>query len=365
MGSSFTAQMVCPYCLSAVKKIAVQETTGAYACPVCKTVIPRGYVDEKDTPKCTVGVVGFSGHGKTVYLTSLFSTIGKLSKYWDGFYFRSLDDYTHKVLYDQVPKFERGILPESTPANFPNPALINYNKLPLFGNSYLGFYDTAGEVFNDTAQISRAGFFVAHSDVVLFILSLKDCDQNRLDDEMSRLLDTYVRAVKDQLNINLKTHQQIIVIFTKADLIDHRLPEDLRKWLDDGEPEWYVIDLPDKVLDLQIKSTIIEEWLRDEIGASRFINMINDNFRQVRYTLVSATGLLTDAELANLNREDFASELSPRRVLDPFFLIQDYARFRQYELKKTALKRDLNSFLDRIKAGFGQARAQIRRNKRG
>ncbi|MDX2061471.1 MAG: hypothetical protein SFY70_00255 [Bacteroidia bacterium] len=356
--------MVCPYCLSTIQKIAVQETTGAYACPVCKTVIPRGYVDERDTPKCTVGVVGFSGHGKTVYLTSLFSTIGKLSKYWDGFYFRSLDDYTHKILYDQVPKFERGILPESTPANFPNPALINYNKLPLFGNSYLGFYDTAGEVFNDSAQISRAGFFVAHSDVVLFILSLQDCDPHRLDDEMSRLLDTYVRAVKDHLNINLKAHQQIIVIFSKADLIDHRLPEELHDWLDDGEPEWYVIDLPGKVLDLQIKSTLIEEWLRDEIGAARFINMINDNFRQVRYTLVSATGMLTDTELASLNREDVASDLQPRRVLDPFFLIQDYARMRQAEYNRTAVRRDIKGFFHRVREGLGMARNRLKQNRR-
>lgn len=355
--------MTCPYCLSEVKKFAQQEATGAYNCPVCKTVIPRGYVEEHEVPRATVGVVGFSGHGKTVYLTSLFSTVGKLSKYWNGFYFRSLDDYTHKLLYDQVPKFERGILPESTPANFPNPALINYNKLPLFDDSYLGFYDTAGEVFNDTAQISRAGYFVAHSDVVLFIVSLSDCDPDRLDDDMSRLLDTYVRAVQDHLNIRLKDNQQIIVIFSKADLIDHRLPEDLRDWLEVGEPEWYVIDLPGKVLDLQIKSTLIEEWLRDEIGAARFINMINDNFQSVRYTVVSATGMLSDKELEELNKEDVASDLQPRRVLDPFFLILDHARHRQEHLRKTALRREMKGFFHRIRVGLGLAKSRLKKSK--
>ena len=155
--------MRCPYCLTSHKTFEVDDSTGGYNCPNCKTIIPRTYVESRQFPRSTVGVVGFSGHGKTVFLTSLFSSLGKFSNYWDRYYFRSLDDFTHRILYEQVKMFEEGELPESTPANFPNPALLQYNEIPDFGSCFLSFYDTAGEVFNDVEQITRTGFFVAHS----------------------------------------------------------------------------------------------------------------------------------------------------------------------------------------------------------
>lgn len=337
--------MNCPYCLSENKKFEVNPVSGAYTCPVCKTTIPRGYVDQQRVPRSTVGVVGFSGHGKTVYLTSLFSVLGNLSSYWDGFYYRSLDDFTHKILYEQVPAFEGGRLPESTPANFPNPALINYNRLPEFGDAYLGFYDTAGEVFNDTAQISRAGYFVAHSDVVLFIVSIADCDPTRLDDEMSRLLDTYVRAVYDHLNVDLKKNQEIVVILSKADLISDKLPDELRDWFDDGKAEWYVMDLSVKLIDMAVQSTAIETWLRNDMHCNRFINMLRDNFNQVRYTLVSSTGF---AEIDERGQAE--GSLSPMRVLDPFFMILQWAR--DDARKRASLSTGVGSLWERIWGGL-------------
>ena len=288
-----------------------------------------------------VGVVGFSGHGKTVYLTSLFSTLKRFSNFWNGYYFRSLDDFTHRVIYEQVPLFEKGDLPESTPANFPSPALVHYHMLPVFDDAFVGYYDTAGEVFNDAAQIARAGFFVAHSDTVLFIVSIPDCEGGELDDHMARLLDTYIRAADDKLNTNIRSKQRLVVIFTKSDLPAANLSPELRTWLTQGLSDYYAMNLGDKLLDLGMVSVRIEEWLRSELGCTRFANMARDHFLEVRYTIVSAMGI-TDQE--------GEEKLSPLRVLDPFLWVLDFARRDAVVVETPSLFKRMMSWFQRARA---------------
>jgi hypothetical protein len=306
----------CPYCLQGVHSFLRDPKTNVPHCPNCRTDIPKTFLDSALMLRTMVGVVGFSGHGKTVYLTSLFSTLKRFSNFWNGYYFRSLDDFTHRVIYEQVPLFEKGDLPESTPANFPNPALVHYHQLPVFQDAFVGYYDTAGEVFNDATQIARAGFFVAHSDTVLFIVSIPDCDSGELDDHMSRLLDTYIRAADDKLNTNIRNTQRLVVIFTKSDLPSSRLNDELKNWLSKGVADYYAMNLSDKLLDLGMFSIRIEDWLREDLGCTRFANMARDHFLEVRYTIVSAMGITDDDD----------EKLSPLRVLDPFLWVLDFAR---------------------------------------
>jgi hypothetical protein len=217
-----------------------------------------------------------------------------------------------------VPLFKGGQLPDSTPANFPNPALLQYNHIPEFEHAFLNYYDTAGEVFLDSQQIKRAGYFVGHSDIVLFIVSLADCDFQELDNTMARLLDNYVRAVYDHLNVDLKQRQRIIVTFTKADLIAERLPRELYNWLKEGGADWYMRHIAQNRLLLNENSFQIENWLRDELGCNRFLNMLRGNFREVRFTLVSATGLPGEAGPA---AQEQGPAYEPLRVMDPFLWI--------------------------------------------
>ncbi len=313
-----TSSLRCPYCLQQAAQFLQDEKTRVPHCPNCQTGIPKAFLDSQLLLRPMVGVVGFSGHGKTVYLTSLFSSLKRFSNYWGGYYFRSLDDFTHRLIYEQVPLFEKGALPESTPANFPNPALVHYHQLPEFEDAFVGYYDTAGEVFNDVNRIARAGYFVAHADTVLFILSVPDCAKEDLDDTMSRLLDTYIRATTDRLDTEIKQRQRVVVIFTKADKQDARLNNDLKEWLSKGTAEHYAMGLSDHLLDLGLNSVKIEEWLRQDLDCTRFANMARDNFKDVRYTIVSATGLEGDEEHSNV--------MNPLRVLDPFLWVLEFAR---------------------------------------
>lgn len=336
-----TTSLRCPYCLHHVEKFIHDEKTKVTHCPNCRTDIPKVFVNAGLMLRTMVGVVGFSGHGKTVYLTSLFSTLKRFSHYWNGYYFRSLDDFTQRIIYEQVPLFEKGDLPESTPANFPNPALVLYHQLPVFEDAFVGYYDTAGEVFNDATQIARAGFFVAHADTVLFIMSIPDCDPGQLDDQMSRLLDTYIRAADDKLNTNTRTTQRLVVIFTKSDLTQAQLTPALRQWLSQGAADYYALNLNDKLLDLGMVSIRIEEWLRQDLGCTRFANMARDHFLEVRYTIVSAMGW------GDPNGED---KLNPLRVLDPFLWVLDFARRKKTDPTK-------QGFFQRMKGWFKQKKA--------
>lgn len=310
--------MRCPYCLDATGQFIRDARTNLHHCQVCRSSIPKAYLEADATAHITTGVVGFSGHGKTVYLTSLFSVLKHSSKYWGGYYYRSLDDYTHRIIYEQVPRFEQGELPDSTPVNFPNPALVQYHELPVFGDAFVAYYDTAGEVFMQVEQIARAGYFVAHSDVVLFIISIPDCDSSRLDDQMSQLLDTYLRAAEDRLNAQPKQTQRIVVIFTKADLLLPILNENLAEWLREGVASWYGMNLLTRVLEINEASLWIEDWLRNDMQCSRFVNMARAHFKEVRFTLVSSLGL-DDARID-------ADEPKPLRVLDPFIWLLIFSK---------------------------------------
>lgn len=306
--------MRCPYCLTTSTAPHINAQTGSYECPNCRSVLPKGYIEHKKVPRATVGVVGFSGHGKTVYLTSLFSELSKLSNHWQGYYFRCLDDYTHRILYEQVPLFQSGVLPDSTPANFPSPSLIKYANIPGYSDAYLGYYDTAGEVFNDADNITRTGYFVAHADAILFILSIPDCTRDSLDDDLSRLLDTYIRAVEDYLKITLKEHQELIVILTKGDLIPN-LPHTLQDWLNHGGMASYLQPLTEHRLELNYISMTLESWLREDLQCNRFVNMAYEYFKEVRFTIVSSTGRDKDGK---------QNSWEPLRVLAPFIWVLEF-----------------------------------------
>ena len=334
----------CPYCLKNNPAPIRDSRKGTYHCPTCKTLIPRDFLGVKKLLNSSVGVVGFAGHGKTVYLTSLFATLSRFSDHWADYFYRGLDEYTHRILYDQVPLFESGDLPESTPANFPNPALVKYHELPVFGDAIFGFYDTAGEVFSEVAQIARAGFFVAHSDVVLFIVSIPDCSATNLDDDLSRLLDTYIRASKDHLNVNLERNQRLVVIFTKSDLLRDKLTPELRDWLKDGGSSWYALDIRQKLADLSMASFQVEQWVREQLRCARFANMAKNSFKEVRYTIVSALG--ADFDGADDERPE------PLRVLDPFLWLLSFARDDKPKPKPPKL-----SFWQRFLMAFSRKRS--------
>jgi len=325
----------CPYCLSETRA-ELKPGTG-YCCPECQEALPRDYVDRSNS-RARIGLVGFTGHGKTVYLTSLFYTLRVLSNrdIWRNFSWRTCDDHTHKIKYSDVRKFENSKLPQSTPENFPRPALIHLQNVPSMGDIFLTFYDTAGRVYESTEKITDMGRFVAHADTVFFLISLSEsglgnCDMADVSFEMERLLDIYIRGVYEKMHVDLSDNQEMVVLLTKADEIDI-LPEDLHNLLNRSSCNWWISDgsggMESKLRDLDNYSDRIRKWLRSE-GCGGFVNLAENNFKGVKYTLISSTGAspMGDTLVTKLEPEH------PKGVINPLVFAMRSASSRHGKSK--------------------------------
>lgn len=322
----------CPYCLMPTHpKLQRQNRKTVYLCSHsdCALEMPREFVERPDVPRAVVGLVGFSGHGKTVYITALFHLLRVMQNVWRGFYSRGLDSHTIKSFYERIDRFRGGWLPESTPANFPTPSLFHFHEVPHFGEWYLSFYDTAGEIFEDSELVAQQGRFLADSDVAVFIISVTDSGAG-WSARIEQLLDTYLNGVYDAMHVDLRSKQHLLVVLSKSDTLFGRIPAAIEGFLMKGAYPWYAEQTShhEMMSQLQQSSHAIRAWLSHQ-GCGGFINKAQDNFRSVEYTLVSSTGAapVGDRLPSALLDED------PRRVLDPFFWVLEKARPRSRWVK--------------------------------
>jgi hypothetical protein len=339
--------MKCPYCLLNTHPIV---RNNVYVCsnPNCNNVLHRDYVEDDDKPKTAVGLVGFSGHGKTVFIHSLFYLLKHLENEWKEYIFNTLDKNTHAIFFNLVNSLEKSILPQSTPENFPLPALIYFKNMPVFDDWFFSFYDTAGTVFEDPDAIVSKGNYVSNSDVVLFIISIveKENDEN-WQDSMRSLLEIYHQAAYNSLKVNIKKNQDLIVVLTKADQLlkrndDRNVSDKLKDYIIKGDYSWYsqYTDKSKTISALKGLSNEIRNWLSQR-GCKGFIKFAETSFKSVEYTMISSTGS------EPIDGGQLASHLKisdPKRVLDPFFwamIKTDPAlitRFLNSKIGKTLIK---------------------------
>jgi hypothetical protein len=260
-----------------------------------------------------ISAVGFSGHGKTVYLAALLHTLEKqLTRVWPDFYRQGLDVDSVQTVQRNLALLREGNLPESTRRNFPRPSVHMLAKMPHFGTRDVLIYDPPGEAFNTDEGIERYAHFVQRARVVLFLVSLIDLQPPEADD-LYRLLQTYVLGLT-----RLKGHsrqQHLIVVYTKADQIIERLhsfPVVLTHLRDsDHTPLRHPQDYLTR---LQAVSTELARFTAESLEAQNFINLARDQFKSVAYCAVSALGRAPE-------NGHLAVNIEPRRAADPLFLV--------------------------------------------
>ncbi|MBK9233438.1 MAG: hypothetical protein IPO15_21990 [Anaerolineae bacterium] len=201
--------MLCPYCL---------QNAFAANCSNCEKDLPPLYLKRHGGPSgnpAILSAVGFSGHGKTVYLAALLHTMGRhLTSVWPRFYRQALDMDSVRTVQANLAMLQRGELPPSTRRNFPLPSLHLLAEIPQYNSRHLIIYDPPGEAFNSDEGIETYAHFVQRARVVLFLVSLVDLDEPKASD-LHRLLEIYVLGMA---KMKAQTrHQHLIVAYTKAD----------------------------------------------------------------------------------------------------------------------------------------------------
>lgn len=308
--------MLCPYCLhdSAVKD---------GKCPDCDKELPRLYIQnyQRRRPPVVLSAVGFSGHGKTVYLAALLHALqSSLPRpcVWPGFYRQGLDMDAIQTVRENLKMLEQGDLPESTRRNFPQPSIHMLAKMPKYKDRQLIIYDPPGEAFEEDLRMEQYAGFVIRAKAVLFLISLTDLE-DPIAGDMHRLLEVYTLGM-DRLGATTKK-QHLVVAFTKADLLLGSYLQDypaLVAYLQ--ESQWDEIGQVKSYLKkLNGLSEQLAGFTRDLLRADTFANLAEDKFKSVTYCMVSALGSPPDG-----NR--LSQVMKPRRVADPLLWILEKSR---------------------------------------
>ncbi|RKZ92604.1 MAG: hypothetical protein DRR19_03700 [Candidatus Parabeggiatoa sp. nov. 1] len=310
--------MLCPFCLSNVK---FQKEKQGYFCPKCKEIVSAKYVsDYRRFPPVVLSTIGFRGHGKTVYLASLFHALRRmdLPTHWPDFYTMALSDESLDTLDENAKILESGYLPDSTPKNFPKPTIVQVGKIPFQPDSTLLCYDTGGESFEKGSQIGKYASFVSHSQTVLFLLSIPDLRKttNNIVSEMERLLTVYINGVSE---LGGDTRQQhIVVVYTKADEWVQSLSsryQDLKEYLALGTIEG-LSDHKNYRRRLYKISQRLQELTNQHLKAGNFVSTAKAKFASLRFSIISALG-------SSPVGGELSAQITPRRVLDPLFWIME------------------------------------------
>ncbi len=318
--------MKCPYCLSEFnyyKVLKTQLNTQNFKCDKCDNVISPIMLHElKSNPYFTLGMVGFSNHEETVYLTSLFYLLEEVCMYhnfWSGFTFLPLDRSSF-VVFKRVQALLKGQLPDATPEHFPKPYLIKFSNLPVAETVFTCIYDIGGEVYSDLDVIQEKAELIAKSDTLFFVISINDSE--KWHDDIYSMLYRYIAYLRDKLG-SYPMHQNLIFVFTKPDEIFERLPQDIQQSLMEGSYLKYK-HLDYSLLEkLQRESEAIENWLMSE-NAAEFVSLAKASFNIVHFTMVSPFSLTSNQNrLANLIQPD-----DPKNILDPFLIaLGNYIQF--------------------------------------
>jgi len=309
--------MLCPFCLKENTITKVEE--GGRTKYVCsehpEPTIPIIYAEKDKIPRDLISAIGFRGHGKSAYFTSLFASLDSLSHrdIWPRFSYNPVNEQSLDIVYTNVKAFNDGKLPPATPVNFPIPTIVEFSDMPKFKDRFLIFYDTGGENFERASRLIKNAEFVKKSQTAIFFISLNDIDYN--PQEMHRLLSVYIQGLKE-IGGNPKD-QQLLVVLTKGDLLSKKLKEYPAIWeyLVKGSvknPRYS--NIRSQMSDMKKISRLLRDFLEDDIGAGTFIQLGRKNFQNVEFCIISALGSAPKGDQLDINA-------TPKRIFDPIIWV--------------------------------------------
>jgi len=159
------------------------RTTSQVVCPTCHAKLPPAW---SDTDLLTVSVAGTKGSGKSVYVWSLLPYLrDNLIKQMGGGMQPAANSASARSKMEEISRLTTSwTYPDATPWLTQNPEL----RLPLLFNvgsilhtdpgrlRALSFFDTAGEMLEDPTGAMDASDILAHSDLVIMMLDMRQID---------------------------------------------------------------------------------------------------------------------------------------------------------------------------------------------
>lgn len=270
----------------------------------------------------TVATIGLPGHGKTVFLASLF---------WDSFFalsqtlrderqpyaVRAVTPRADEFFYGNALTLDKLTLPPANPRTRPEPAMLEFQGVPhaRYGSwrrkISLLFYDIAGEVFENDALTREYAPFLTHADDIIFLFDPTHPEFSALS--AARLVDLVYRVTG-------RRRRNLIIALSKMDELRAR-----EEWA--GMIEAYWPDdppAPGKHLHRyiggmeQLSATLRNSWwMAPEQQAHNVINSLPR--RNTHFCAVSSLGHQPVQDEAGHLR--LTEKPAPFRVRDPLFWI--------------------------------------------
>jgi GTP-binding protein EngB required for normal cell division len=290
-----------------------------YYCSLCQSEIPRIYFESPDLSYTKIGLLGYSGHGKSTFVTALMSTLNQLTNSWKNLTIETLDDDSHHSLNYKTTELIKGNMPLPSPAVYPRPTFFKLSGFPDSDLRFISIFDTGGKLFENLELMTKKGRFYSHTDVIYFVISLVEEEMKDIwNMKIMKLLDRYINVVYSRYGTKTAKKQDIIFILTKADQLlklenGKKMDQEISSKLMKSPIDNYIQSPSDIKNQINENSERIEYWLRSN-NCNSFINFAKDHFRNVSFSLVSIYGS-TDSE------ENKIKLLTPDKhwaVLDPF-----------------------------------------------
>ncbi len=308
-------RLLCPYCLEqdTVEVKKEQENSTYYSCSACGSTVPREYAENNNAETDVICAVGFRGHGKTLYFSSLFYSLDKLATIWPGFYSFAVDEASLDTIRDNISGLKKGVLPRPSPASFPIPTNARFSNMPSLGNRFFIFYDTGGESYSRAAKLIQYASFVKRSRTIILLVSLEDIQYDGAS--LHELLSVYVQGLTE-LGGDPK-EQDLLVVYSKGDMMNQKLSgwDKIKRYLAAGSLERLKnLDLEQYVTGMKQVSVQLAKFTKKELKALQFLNFARDRFRGVNFCITSSLG-------SRPVENRLQVEMNPKCVFDPLIWV--------------------------------------------
>jgi GTPase SAR1 family protein len=267
----------------------------------------------------TVAIIGLPGHGKTVFLASLF---------WDSFFTlsRSFQEEKRKynvyaetqkasdVFFGNAQTLSQGRLPPPNPRIKPEPATLKFTGVPVAGSRrrrdiLLTFYDIAGEVFNSDQLTRENAPYLKMAHDIIFLFDPTRPDFNAL--MAGTLVQRVFRITRGDMRKNF------ILVLSKMDELRHQdeWAERLGRYWPDHPP--MPRDLEAYCVQMDELSAHLRDWWTD--GRHQAQAVINSLPTTTRFCAISSLGQTPTRDSSGALR--LTGEPEPFRVRDPLFWV--------------------------------------------